>query len=77
MLVLSRKEGETICIGGNIEVTVLSTSGNRVRLGIAAPQDVNIVRKELVKHASRLFASPNSKSSESDVCEIELNAHTN
>ena len=77
MLVLSRKQGETISIGGGIEVTVLSTSGNRVRLGIAAPQDVNIVRKELIKHTERLFASPSPRTNSADVCEIELSAHPN
>ena len=46
MLVLSRKLGEKIRIDGDIEVEVLEISGNRIRLGITAPQDCRIVRSE-------------------------------
>ena len=48
MLVLSRREGETILIGDGIKVTVLELHSNFVRLGIDAPDDINIVRDELV-----------------------------
>ncbi len=44
MLVLSRKLGETITIGATIKVEVIGVSGNRVRLGITAPEDCRIVR---------------------------------
>lgn len=44
MLVLSRKRNESIRIADNIEVTVLEIRGNRVRLGISAPQSVNVRR---------------------------------
>ena len=47
MLVLSRKSGECINIGGNIEVKVLDICGGRVRLGFSAPHDVNIQRQEI------------------------------
>ena len=47
MLVLSRKLGETIRIGGDIEITVTQIAGNRIRLGIDAPDDVNVLRGEL------------------------------
>ena len=50
MLVLSRKSGESINIGGNIEVKVLDICGGRVRLGFSAPHDVNIQRQE-ISHA--------------------------
>ncbi|MSR59813.1 MAG: carbon storage regulator [Planctomycetaceae bacterium] len=46
MLVLSRKLGEKIVIGDGIEVMVVAVVGNRVRLGIAAPQQVRILRAE-------------------------------
>ncbi|OHB80442.1 MAG: hypothetical protein A2W31_01190 [Planctomycetes bacterium RBG_16_64_10] len=48
MLVLSRKSEDSIVIGSEIEVTVLSVSGQRVKLGIRAPGHVRIVRGELV-----------------------------
>jgi carbon storage regulator len=47
MLVLSRKSNESIVIDGDIKVTILKVSGNRVRLGIEAPPDVAIKRIEL------------------------------
>jgi carbon storage regulator len=46
MLVLSRKEGETIRIGDDIEITVVRVSGNRVRVGISAPRDVSVTRPD-------------------------------
>ena len=47
MLVLSRKEGESVTIDGHISVTVIRLAGGRVRLGIEAPKDVAILRSEL------------------------------
>ncbi|WP_409343777.1 carbon storage regulator CsrA [Paenibacillus sp. MBLB4367] len=47
MLVLSRKKGESIIVGGNIELVVLGTEGENVRIGIKAPKDVEVYRKEL------------------------------
>jgi carbon storage regulator len=47
MLVLSRREGESIFIGKDIEVKVLSVQGNRIRIGIAAPRNVVVIREEL------------------------------
>ncbi|GLX70889.1 carbon storage regulator CsrA [Paenibacillus glycanilyticus] len=47
MLVLSRKTDESIMIGGNIEIIVLGVEGETVKLGIRAPKDIEIFRKEL------------------------------
>ena len=47
MLVLTRKLQERIRIGDNVVVTVLRVKGNTVRLGVEAPQDVQILRGEL------------------------------
>ncbi|WP_442602611.1 carbon storage regulator CsrA [Paenibacillus sp. KN14-4R] len=47
MLVLSRKKGETIVIDGNIEVTILDTEGDSVRIGINAPKHIDIYRQEV------------------------------
>jgi len=51
MLVLSRKQGEEVAIGGNIRLTVVAIRGNRVRLGFTAPPDVSIQREELCPKA--------------------------
>ena len=47
MLVLSRKQGEKVCIGDNIVVTVLGVRGNVIKLGIEAPRGVRVLRSEL------------------------------
>ncbi len=47
MLVLSRRTGEEIFINGNIKVTVVSVKGDRVRIGITAPDDVSVDRAEV------------------------------
>lgn len=48
MLILQRKPGESLVIGEDISITVVSVDGGRVRLAISAPQDVPILRSELV-----------------------------
>jgi carbon storage regulator len=47
MLVLSRKQGERITVGDNIEIVITKLSGNAVRIGIEAPPEVSIRRSEL------------------------------
>ena len=47
MLVLSRKRGERIVIGPNIELTVVDIRGNKVRLAVDAPRDVSVHREEV------------------------------
>ena len=48
MLILQRRAGESLVIGEDITVSVLSVDGNRVRLAITAPEDVPILRTELL-----------------------------
>lgn len=47
MLVLTRKVNQSIVIGDNIEVVVLEVRGEQVRIGIKAPRDVTVHRKEI------------------------------
>ncbi|MBP3557847.1 MAG: carbon storage regulator [Thermoguttaceae bacterium] len=46
MLVLSRREGESVCVGGGVVVTVVRICGNKVRIGVAA-ENASILRAEL------------------------------
>jgi carbon storage regulator len=47
MLALSRKKNEAIIINNNIEITVLDIRGDQIKLGIAAPKEIPIYRKEV------------------------------
>lgn len=53
MLVLMRKEGETIAIGNDITVTIVSIQGGQVRVGINAPRDVEVHREEVWQRINR------------------------
>lgn len=58
MLVLSRKAGEQVVIGGRVTVTVNRVQGNRVSLAIDAPSDVKILRGELRRIEDDLLDEP-------------------
>ena len=47
MLVLTRKSNQSIVIGDDVEVSVLSVMGEKVRIGIQAPQEIPVFRKEI------------------------------
>lgn len=47
MLALTRKKGEALVINNNIEITVLEIRGDQIKLGITAPKDVPVYRKEV------------------------------
>jgi carbon storage regulator len=47
VLVLTRKINQSIMIGDDVEVSVLAVSGDKVRIGISAPRDVPVFRKEV------------------------------
>lgn len=57
MLILTRKSGETITIGENIQIRVLAVKGGQVRIGIDAPRDVSVNREEVYE---RVQAEENS-----------------
>ncbi|OGC90827.1 MAG: carbon storage regulator [candidate division Zixibacteria bacterium RBG_16_53_22] len=49
MLILTRKVGEAIAIGGEIKVAVLGIQGKQVKLGVTAPEKVSVYRDEIFK----------------------------
>jgi len=53
MLVLTRRVGESLLIGEDTELKILFVGKNQVRVGIEAPQEIRILRKELVKETAK------------------------
>ena len=53
MLVLTRRIGETVTIGNDITLTILSVRGNQVRVGIGAPKEVEVHREEIYERIQR------------------------
>ncbi len=53
MLVISRKIGEKVKIGDNIEVIILSIDKNQVKIGIEAPKNISILRSELIEEIKK------------------------
>jgi carbon storage regulator len=47
MLILTRRNGEAIMVGDDIQVTVLDVKGNQVRIGVTAPKDMRVDREEV------------------------------
>ena len=60
MLILTRKDNESLFIGDDIEITVLGVKGNQVRIGINAPKDIDVHREEVYR---RLEGEQKSKES--------------
>jgi carbon storage regulator len=58
MLILTRRAGETLRIGDNVEVTVMAVNGAQVRIGIKAPRDVIVDREEIAERKRREKDSP-------------------
>ena len=66
MLVLTRKSNQSIMIGDDIEVSVLSVMGEKVRIGIQAPQEIPVFRKEIYLEIHREAAAAALEGGESD-----------
>ena len=60
MLILTRRVGETLMIGDDIEITVLGVKGNQVRLGVNAPKDVAVHREEIYQRIQTEDETPDS-----------------
>jgi carbon storage regulator len=58
VLILTRRVGETLSIGDNIEVTVLGVRGGQVRIGVKAPRDVAVHREEIINRSEKTSTEP-------------------
>lgn len=62
MLVLSRKTGQSIMINENIELTILEVQGDQIKVGVKAPKNVKIYRKEIfieIQEENKIASTPN------------------
>ena len=66
MLVLTRKSNQSIMIGDDIEVSVLSIMGEKVRIGIQAPRDIPVFRKEVYLEIQEERGTPVAPSASTD-----------
>jgi len=72
VLALTRKSGQSIIIGGQIEILIVEIKGDQVRLGIRAPKDISVFRKEIYEtiQAENKAAANSAQLSVEDVNEI-------
>ena len=54
MLILTRKVGESVLIGDDISIAVLSVRGNQVKLGVQAPKEVSVHREEIYQRIKQM-----------------------
>jgi carbon storage regulator len=73
MLVLTRKSNQSIMIGDDVEVSVLSVMGEKVRIGIQAPQEIPVFRKEIYLEIHREDGSSEQRATAEESARAEVN----
>jgi carbon storage regulator len=73
MLVLTRKSNQSIMIGDDVEVSVLSVMGEKVRIGIQAPQEIPVFRKEIYLEIHREDGTIEVAEAPEDAAQTEVN----
>jgi carbon storage regulator len=73
MLVLTRKSNQSIMIGDDVEVSVLSVMGEKVRIGIQAPQEIPVFRKEIYLEIHRDDGTSDEPTTQDSAARSEVN----
>ncbi|MDY0235513.1 MAG: carbon storage regulator CsrA [Gudongella sp.] len=68
MLILNRKEGESIIIGDNVEIRILEVQDGKIKIGIDAPKEVSILRKEV--YDSVIEENKNAITNDTDILKL-------
>ena len=76
MLILTRRIGEKLMVGGNVSVTVLSAKGNQISLGIEAPREIKIHREEVFNKIQSEKKTPVAIKSKKPTVQAEKDAPT-
>jgi len=79
VLILSRRTDESIVIGDEVTITILSVKGKQVRIGITAPPDVSVHREEIyrrIQSGDPIQASPKVANSDTSDAEVEVDGNT-
>ena len=58
MLILTRRVGESVVIGGDVTITVLGVKGNQARIGVNAPKEITVHREEIHERIKRESVTP-------------------
>jgi carbon storage regulator len=75
MLILTRRVGEAVMIGDDVAVTVLGVKGNQVRLGVAAPRDVDVHREEIYKRICEESETDSGDAATAKAARSRVNGH--
>ncbi len=62
MLILTRRVGESVVIGGDVTITVLGVKGNQARIGVNAPKEITVHREEIHERIKRESATQAARS---------------
>ena len=71
MLILTRRIGETLIIGDDVKITVLGVRGNQVRIGVDAPRNVAVHRKEIYDQVHKGSSDSSNEEQQHDIASNE------
>ena len=77
MLALTRKKGESIMVGNDVELIVLSVQGDQVKLGFVAPKNITIHRKEIYEQIQAENREASSNINISALKQLKTGLHSN